>query len=46
MRKGDGMLKYWLEPVELADDNGRMKAQEVRRAKELVEENKERIIKA
>ena len=46
VRKGDGLVKYWLEPVDLADDNGRMKVQEVRRAKELVEANRERIITA
>lgn len=44
--KGDGMVKYWLEPLDLADDNGRMKMQEVRRAKELVEENMNWIIRA
>ncbi len=32
VRKGSGMLKFWLEPVMLADDNGRMKLQELRRA--------------
>jgi hypothetical protein len=47
VRKGDGMLKFWLEPVvELADDNGRMKRQEIRRAHELVKENRARIIRA
>jgi hypothetical protein len=46
VRKGDGMVKYWLEPVVLADDNGRMKIQEVRRAEELVRANKARIVKA
>lgn len=30
----------------LADDNGRMKVQEVRRAEELVKANKTRIVKA
>jgi hypothetical protein len=40
------MVKYWLEPIDLADDNGRMKVQEVRRAKVLVEENLNRIIRA
>jgi hypothetical protein len=33
--KAMDFLKFWLEPVDLADDNGRMKVQEVRRAKEL-----------
>jgi hypothetical protein len=28
--KGDGLVKYWLDTVALADDNGRMKVQEVR----------------
>ncbi len=47
VRKGSGLVKYWLEPtVELADDNGRMKVQEVRRAEELVKENRIRIVKA
>ncbi|MCB0780933.1 MAG: DUF4160 domain-containing protein [Flavobacteriales bacterium] len=46
VRKGDGLLKFWLEPVALADDNGRMKLKELRRAEELVNENKERILKA
>ncbi|MBK9275281.1 MAG: DUF4160 domain-containing protein [Flavobacteriales bacterium] len=46
VRKGDGLVKYWLEPVMLADDNGRMKVQEVRRAEALVKANKARIIKA
>jgi len=46
VRKGDGMVKYWLDPVTLADDNGRMKVQEVRRAEELVRTNKARIVKA
>lgn len=32
--------------MKLADDNGRMKAQEVRRAEELVKAHKERIAKA
>jgi hypothetical protein len=43
VRKGDGLVKFWLEPVKLADDNGRMKVQELRRAEQLVEENKIRI---
>ncbi|MCB0759235.1 MAG: hypothetical protein KDC01_12305 [Flavobacteriales bacterium] len=30
----------------LADDNGRMKVQEIRRAEELVKENRSRIVKA
>jgi hypothetical protein len=46
VRKGNGMLKYWLEPITLADDNGRMKVQEVRRAQELVQEHMDRIIRA
>lgn len=46
VRKGDGLVKYWLDPLALADDNGRMKVQEVRRAAELVKENKARLIKA
>lgn len=47
VRKGDGLVKYWLEPaVVLADDNGRMKVQELRRAEELVIENRGRIVKA
>ena len=46
VRKGDGLVKYWLEPVSLADDNGRMKVQEVRRAEELVKANQARIRKA
>ena len=41
------MLKFWLEPVvALADDNGRMKVQELRRAQELVVANRQRIIEA
>lgn len=46
VRKGDGLVKYWLEPIALADDNGRMKAQEIRRAKELISENHARIVNA
>lgn len=46
VRKGDGLVKYWLEPVSLADDNGRMKVQEVRRSEELVKANRARIVKA
>lgn len=46
VRKGDGLVKYWLDPVKLADDNGRMKLQELRRAEELVRENEARITKA
>ncbi|MBL7951885.1 MAG: DUF4160 domain-containing protein [Flavobacteriales bacterium] len=46
VRKGNGMVKYWLEPIALADDNGRMKAQEVRRAQELVEEHLTKLINA
>jgi hypothetical protein len=46
VRKGDGLVKYWLEPVALADDNGRMKVQEVRRAEELVKKNRTRIMRA
>lgn len=46
VRKGDGIVKYWLDTVTLADDNGRMKMQEVRRAEELVKANKARIEKA
>ena len=46
VRKGDGLVKYWLDPLALADDNGRMKVQQVRRAAELVKENKTRLIKA
>jgi len=47
VRKGNGLLKYWLEPdVELADDNGRMKVQELRRAEELVKKNRSRILEA
>ena len=43
----DGLVKFWLEPrVELADDNGRMKVQELRRAEALVEKNKIQIVKA
>jgi len=34
VRKGDGMAKFWIEPsVLLADENGRMKVQELRRPK-------------
>ena len=41
------MLKFWLEPtVVLADDNGRMKKQEMKRARELVEKNRSKIIAA
>lgn len=46
VRKGDGLVKYWLDPISLADDNGRMKVQEVRRAEELVKANRARIVKA
>ena len=47
VKKGSGMLKFWLEPVvALADDNGRMKVQELRRAQELVVANRQRIIEA
>ena len=46
VRKGDGIVKYWLDTVTLADDHGRMKMQEVRRAEELVKANKARIEKA
>ena len=46
LKKGDGMVKFWLEPVRLADENGRMKVQEVRRAEELVKENITRIERA
>ena len=47
VRKGSGMVKFWLEPLmALADDNGRMKVQELRRAHELVEENRQRLIDA
>jgi hypothetical protein len=46
VRKGDGMVKYWLKPLAIADDNGRMKLQEVRRAQELVQLHKVRIIQA
>jgi hypothetical protein len=46
VRKGDGLVKFWLDPVELADDNGRMKVQELRRAEELVEEHRNRILTA
>lgn len=46
IRKGNGLLRYWLEPVELADDNGRMKLQEVRRAEEPLKQRKARIVKA
>lgn len=43
--KGDGLVKYWLDTVALADDNGRMKVQEVRRAEELVKKNRTRIMR-
>jgi hypothetical protein len=46
VRKGDGLVKYWLEPVALADDNGRIKVQEVRRSEELVKANRARTVKA
>ena len=38
VERGDGTAKYWLDPVELAESVG-MKAQELKRARELVEEH-------
>jgi hypothetical protein len=35
---GDGLAKFWLHPIRLAGSK-RMKTQEVRRARELAEEN-------
>lgn len=47
VRKGDGMAKFWLEPaIELADENGRMKVQELRRAEEIIREHRARIASA
>lgn len=41
------MAKFWIEPrIALADDNGRMKVQELRRAEELVRKHRALIVKA
>jgi hypothetical protein len=38
VRKGDGKAKFWLEPVALVYARG-LKAQEVKRARQIVEQN-------
>lgn len=38
VQHGDGLAKSWLTPVALAENSG-MKRQELKRAKELTEEN-------
>jgi hypothetical protein len=40
VERGDGLAKFWLEPVELVESYG-MKRQELRRARLLVEEHQE-----
>ena len=35
---GDGVAKYWLEPVQLADSAG-MRAADLKRAREIIEAN-------
>jgi nucleoside-diphosphate-sugar epimerase len=43
---GDGMISFWLEPVSVKEVRGKVKANERRKARRVVENNRERLLLA